>query len=597
VLSGCRSLSEAAFSTSNPVVNAAIYSTRSDYGALTKKGSGIWSPPEIAHNTCVVGKNLYNIYKKEHAMGKKTIFVASFFLVILIFFGYSTASATATNCEGLTELEDQIECAIQEGLEYMIDSQDPGGWWESMYTNIAPTGLMCGKLLDRARELGVDPFSGDYEYSTNLLAAINYIASLLESDKEGLAILTSQQTVYNTGICAMCLADAASVNPEGTAEVASGDVLTYQAITQALVDWLEASQNEFECAEGGWFYTGDTDVGWADNSVTGYATLGIGFASSLVGIDISAMLPPLNVFIDNVQQNGGVYDGGSIYEACTPTRDTPGINILKTGNLLYELGLVGDQQGDDRVDRAVDFIVRYWANFGGSAHGSGWRGDYQAMFTMMKGLEGLGIDILPNPYNGDIDWFAEVASYIVTNQYPDGHWFHTHSIGSIPLDTAWALLTLEKAVPELTPRVGFDIKPGSCPNPINVKSKGALPAAIMGTAALDVTQLDPETLRLRLKGTEGPLVAPLRWALADVGEPFVPYAGKEDCFADCIWCSCADGFMDLVFHFDTQEVVAALGEVSDEDCLVVEIIGNFQEEYNGTSFVGEDVVRILKKGR
>jgi hypothetical protein len=146
-------------------------------------------------------------------------------------------------------------------------------------------------------------------------------------------------------------------------------------------------------------------------------------------------------------------------------------------------------------------------------------------------------------------------------------------------------------------RVGFDIKPGSCPNPLNVKSKGVLPAAIMGTENLDVTQVDPDTLRLRLKGTEEPLVPPLRWALADVGEPFAPFIGKEDCFQDCLDCSCPDGYLDLVFHFDTQEVVAALGEVNDEDCLVMEIIGNLKEESGGTPIVGEDVVRILRKGK
>jgi hypothetical protein len=145
--------------------------------------------------------------------------------------------------------------------------------------------------------------------------------------------------------------------------------------------------------------------------------------------------------------------------------------------------------------------------------------------------------------------------------------------------------------------VSVDIKPGSCPNPINVKSKGVLPAAIMGTDSFDVTTIDPASLRLRLKGTEDEGVPPLRWALADVGAPFEPFIGKEDCYGDCVDCSCADGKLDLVFHFDTQEVVAALGEVYDEDCLVLEIIGALKEEYNGTPIIGEDVVRMLVKGK
>ena len=112
----------------------------------------------------------------------------------------------------------------------------------------------------------------------------------------------------------------------------------------------------------------------------------------------------------------------------------------------------------------------------------------------------------------------------------------------------------------------------------------------MGTDSFDVTTIDPDSLNL-----EG--VAPLRWAYADVGAPFEPLTGKEDCYEDCVDCSCADGFLDLVFHFDTQEVVTFLSEVNDEECLVLEITGALKEEYNGTSIVGEDVVRMLVKGK
>jgi hypothetical protein len=150
-------------------------------------------------------------------------------------------------------------------------------------------------------------------------------------------------------------------------------------------------------------------------------------------------------------------------------------------------------------------------------------------------------------------------------------------------------------MPPLT-EVPFDIKPGSCPNPLNVKSKGVLPAAIMGTDDFDVTTIDPSSLKLRLKGTEDDGVSPLRWALSDVGEPFEPYIGKEDCFEDCNDFG-PDGYMDLKLKFNKQEVVADLGEVNDEDCLVLEITGDLMEEYGGTPIIGEDVLRILKKGK
>ena len=81
-----------------------------------------------------------------------------------------------------------------------------------------------------------------------------------------------------------------------------------------------------------------------------------------------------------------------------------------------------------------------------------------------------------------------------------------------------------------------------------------------------------------------------------MGEPFEPYIGKEDCFEDCNDLG-PDGYMDLTVKFNKQEVVAALGEITDEDCLVLEITGDLMEEYGGTPIIGEDVLHILKKGK
>jgi len=130
-----------------------------------------------------------------------------------------------------------------------------------------------------------------------------------------------------------------------------------------------------------------------------------------------------------------------------------------------------------------------------------------------------------------------------------------------------------------------DIKPGSCPNPLNVKNKGVLTVAVLGTEDFDVTEVDPTSIRLAG-------VALSRWALADVATPFTE--DKVDCY-DCNE-DCGDGSMDLLLNFDTQEVVGALGEVEDEDCLVLELTGNLLEEYDGRPIMGEDVVRILNKG-
>ena len=63
-----------------------------------------------------------------------------------------------------------------------------------------------------------------------------------------------------------------------------------------------------------------------------------------------------------------------------------------------------------------------------------------------------------------------------------------------------------------------DIKPGSCVNPVNPKSKGVLPVALLGTEALDVMMIDPSTIRLTREGVDGE-VAPIRVHYADVATP------------------------------------------------------------------------------
>jgi hypothetical protein len=137
--------------------------------------------------------------------------------------------------------------------------------------------------------------------------------------------------------------------------------------------------------------------------------------------------------------------------------------------------------------------------------------------------------------------------------------------------------------------VAMDIKPQSCPNPLNCKRKGVLPVAILGTEDFDVTQIDTELVQLELVG-----VHPLRVAFEDVATPFEPFTGKQDCL-ECT-TEGPDGFLDLTLKFDTQAVLDAIGPAEDEACLVLELTGKLKDEFDGTPIVGEDVVRFLCKG-
>ena len=84
--------------------------------------------------------------------------------------------------------------------------------------------------------------------------------------------------------------------------------------------------------------------------------------------------------------------------------------------------------------------------------------------------------------------------------------------------------------------VAIDIKPGSDPNSINLKSKGLIPVAILGSADFDVTDVDVTSLAF---GPDGASTA------HDLNDPLV--------YADHLQDVNFDGYVDLVCHFRTQE--------------------------------------------
>ena len=133
--------------------------------------------------------------------------------------------------------------------------------------------------------------------------------------------------------------------------------------------------------------------------------------------------------------------------------------------------------------------------------------------------------------------------------------------------------------------VKIDIKPGSCPNPLNPKSKGVLPVAVLGSEDFDVTTIDVESVALSLTGVE-PIVAPIRHDYEDVATPF-----------DGELCDChdldGDGYLDLTLKFSTSELVETLGlEDFSGETIPLTLTGNLMEEEGGTAIEGQDCIRV-----
>lgn len=133
--------------------------------------------------------------------------------------------------------------------------------------------------------------------------------------------------------------------------------------------------------------------------------------------------------------------------------------------------------------------------------------------------------------------------------------------------------------------VPFDIKPTSCPNPLNVKpfnrQKGGppnsvLPVAILGTEDFDVSSIDLSSILLEN-------VPPLRHSYEDVATPV-------DDPTDCACTSEGpDGNLDLTLKFRKADIVYALGTVMDGQEVPLTITGLLLD---GTEFEGTDCVLI-----
>ena len=123
------------------------------------------------------------------------------------------------------------------------------------------------------------------------------------------------------------------------------------------------------------------------------------------------------------------------------------------------------------------------------------------------------------------------------------------------------IATVTITVNPLIIQVTLDIKPGSDPNSINLKSNGVVPVAVLTTDDFDAGEVNPESV-------EFACAMPERWNSNDVD---------------------GDGDLDLLFHFRTQEL--DLTEDSEDATLT-------GQTTDGHEITGTDSVRIVpQKGK
>jgi len=190
--------------------------------------------------------------------------------------------------------------------------------------------------------------------------------------------------------------------------------------------------------------------------------------------------------------------------------------------------------------------------------------------------------------NGDYDAMENTATDVVI-----GSWYISGSLTDFWPDkidnvlifskclTASEILTLYSTPVPLPPvEVSIDIKPQTCPNRLNTKSRGVLPIAILGSDDYDITTIDPTSIRLA--GVE-----PLRSSYEDVATPI---ADGNDCTKNG-----SDGLLDLTLKFKIPLIIEAIGDVNNDDILTLELTGVLYNPTLERPIIGQD--DILIKGK
>ncbi|MHC4692137.1 MAG: hypothetical protein ACYS67_05290 [Planctomycetota bacterium] len=230
-----------------------------------------------------------------------------------------------------------------------------------------------------------------------------------------------------------------------------------------------------------------------------------------------------------------------------------------------------------------------------SLYGSKGDGIYSVNLTTLHTSLVVDSDTLNFSHILGFTFFTEdlvyVSGFYPTSQYPNYNYgiaLYNIVEGRILDEVALPDFVYEETplghialVPEIPSilEVAVDIKPRSCPNPINVKSSGILPVAILGSEDFDVNIIDVASIQLA--GVE-----PIRSSYEDVA---APVSDGNDC--NCI-TEGPDGFLDLTLKFKTQDIVATLGEVNHNDLLELQLDGVLHDE---TLIEGGDCVIIHGK--
>jgi hypothetical protein len=386
-----------------------------------------------------------------------------------------------------------------------------------------------------------------------------------------------------------------AVGPDGELYVVWDDFTDAPGFSRIMVD---------VSFDGGLTWGADVEVG--TTGVTRYNDNGLGgaFYQLLAAPDRGVLAVP-SIAAD---RSGGPWDGrlyvaytvvggGGVFDTDVVLRHSDDDGASWTSPLV-----VNDDGGSTSqflpwldVDNCGESLGRVAVVFYDARHDA----DNQRVEAFMAVSEDGGLTVEPNLQisSGQSDqsddnsgaWFNNYLEYIgvsACNSVACAVWAD-NSADPADLDFFSDCVSLLDVLP-------LDVKPGSCPNPLNRKSNGYTPVGLLGTEHVSGDDIDASSVRLRRADGLGAAAAPYdgppgpHTVIADVG---TPGAGAP--------CDChelvGDGILDLSLKFMTQEVVQALelNDLPGGEPVQLEVSGTLLD---GTEFTARDCIWIVPPG-
>jgi len=290
--------------------------------------------------------------------------------------------------------------------------------------------------------------------------------------------------------------------------------------------------------------------------------------TSIVAFAVLALMVPANM--THATLIGDVVDITLLGADSFNNPESPGVDdFIVVGP---ELDFVWNDAGcgfDDGVIvdiEASTITINVGAGFGASfiCNNNGDPIDSPLTFTIES------LDWVDNP-NGVLDEITVTSNpaTLQTTQQVTGDHSVQITIDSIQTQGGIVEFTLEKKI-----IVDLDLKPQSCPNPVNVLSKGLVPVAILGTAEFDVNDIVISSLPDRT----------IKHTIEDVAAPFGgPLIDQFSCTE-----AGPDGFDDLIFKIPSSK----LNCLPDGELALLIIDGVLLD---GTPFEGSDIALVINK--